>query len=351
MDEPLPLYEGKIVGQFNHRTASILINRSNVSRQAQSEVTPAIQLSDATYEVSPQYWVRSEAVRKKLTDKWQRKWLLHFCAVTSPTNERTCISCVTPLAGAGHSLFQVYPDAPIGASTCLVGNLNSYIFDFVLREKMGGINLSHFIFQQLPIVDCDAYDLHACWDRKSLLRTWTNSHVLELTYTAWDLDAFALDCGYDGPPFRWDEERRFQIRCELDAAYFHLYLGSDEEWAADTPMLREVFPTPRDAADYIMDTFPIVRRKDIARTQVKNAAGEVASEGTYITKDAILKIYDAMAEAIRTGQPYQTRLDPPPGPPTDAEGNFIPVANWDKSNWPAHIHRARAGQPAHGGDE
>ena len=25
----------------------------------------------------------------------------------------------------------------------------------------------------------------------------------------------------------------------------------------------------------------------------------------------------------------------------DAEGNFIPVANWDKSNWPPHIHPTR----------
>ena len=23
-----------------------------------------------------------------------------------------------------------------------------------------------------------------------------------------------------GPPFRWDEERRFLLRCELDAAFF-----------------------------------------------------------------------------------------------------------------------------------
>lgn len=32
--------------------------------------------------------------------------------------------------------------------------------------------------------------------------------VLELTYTAWDLEPFAKDCGFDGPPFRWDKERR-----------------------------------------------------------------------------------------------------------------------------------------------
>ena len=48
-----------------------------------------------------------------------------------------------------------------------------------------------------------------------------------------------------------------------------------------------------------------------------------------------------MSEAILTGKPYRTRLDPPPGPPVDAEGNFIPLAKWDKDNWPVHIHRAK----------
>jgi hypothetical protein len=49
-----------------------------------------------------------------------------------------------------------------------------------------------------------------------------------------------------------------------------------------------------------MDTFPIVKRKDEAKY------------GEYRTKRTILKIYDAMQNSIATGQPYQTRLDPPP---------------------------------------
>jgi hypothetical protein len=39
---------------------------------------------------------------------------------------------------------------------------------------------------------------------------------------------------------------------------------------------------------------------------------EEKSNGGYRTKCVILEIYDAMAEAIRAGQPYQTRLNPPP---------------------------------------
>jgi hypothetical protein len=50
----------------------------------------------------------------------------------------------------------------------------------------------------------------------------------------------------------------------------------------------------------ILDTFPIVKRKDEAKW------------GTYRTKDAILEIYAALAESQRTRQPYQTRLNPPP---------------------------------------
>ena len=139
---------------------------------------------------------------------------------------------------------------------------------------------------------------------------------------------FARDGGYDGPPFRWDEERRFLLRCELDAAFFHLYLPAETngDWKTarkedgcphdETPEqlaeLKKHFPTPRDAAAYIMETFPIVKRKD------------EAAHGAYHTRDTILAIYDEMAEAMKTGHPYQTRLDPPPGPPCDANGNFIP---------------------------
>lgn len=59
----------------------------------------------------------------------------------------------------------------------------------------------------------------------------------------------------------------------------------------------------RHAFSYIMDTFPIVNRKDETK------------HGHYRTKDTILQIYDALGEAMTKGQPYQTRLDPPPAAP------------------------------------
>jgi hypothetical protein len=46
----------------------------------------------------------------------------------------------------------------------------------------------------------------------------------------------------------------------------------------------------------------------------------VKAHGEYRTKRVILEIYDELAEAIATGRPYLTRLDPPPADPLVAHG-------------------------------
>jgi hypothetical protein len=137
--------------------------------------------------------------------------------------------------------------------------------------------------------------------------------------------------GRSRPPFRWDEERCFHLRWERDAAFYYLNLGSEKEWRLQHESLIRYFSTPRDAVAYIMDTFPIVRRKDEEK------------HGEYRTKRVILEIYDEMAETMRTGKPYKIRLDPSPGLPADEKGNFLLLPEWNPGqpkhpSWPPHIH-------------
>jgi hypothetical protein len=198
------------------------------------------------------------------------------------------------------------------AGFALMSAFNSFVVDYATRQKLAGGNMNFFIVNQLPIFPPNSYESACRWSEGSL-RAWILPRALELTYTAWDLEPFALDCGWSDPPFRWDDERRFLLRCELDAAFFHLYLPAEAnggwrlaegEAAADLARLESNFQTPRSAVEYIMDTFPIVRRRD-----------EEKHQGDYLTKRVILEIYDAMQEAIRTGRPYRALLDPPPADP------------------------------------
>lgn len=342
----LPLYEAKMVHHFNHRFATYEnATQANLNVGSLPQLDSQ-RLGNPCVSSHSFYWVSKSDVATRLLGKWSGEWLMVFRDITNTTNERTVINTILPRVGVGHTSPLIFPCAADAKQiTCLTSNLSAFAFDYLARQKIGGTHLTYGYFNQLPVFPPLNYCRSCDWIGPGrTLGDWLLSRVLELTDSAWDLEPFARDCGWDGPPFRWDEERRFLIRCELDAAFFHLYLPADKagHWHParkadgcpydETPEqleeLKRHFPTPTDAIDYIMDTFPIVRRKDEEKF------------GEYRTKRVILEIYDAMQEATQTGQLYETRLDPPPGPPMDAHGNFVSYAAI-ANNPPPHIHAPR----------
>jgi hypothetical protein len=308
-DQYLPLFDPKMAQQFNHRAAD-LGHSGRQFRKISKEKSSEDLLKDPLYIPTPIYWVPKAKVEHEL-EGWSHRWLLGFKDVTGTTSTRIGVFSIIPLSGVGHKFPLVLTQADAAGHALLLANLNALIIEFVLRLKFHGLSLAFFYLKQLPIIPPATYAQPCPWanDPKSeipnppSLRDWLLPRVLELTYTAWDLEAFASDCGWSGPPFRWDEERRFLLRCELDAAFFHLYLGPQSEWQQQPEALTRAFPTPRHAVSYIMDTFPIVKRKDESK------------HGHYRTKDTILQIYDALGEAMTTGKPYQTLMNPPPADP------------------------------------
>ena len=277
----LPLYEAKMVHQYTHRFGDYADKMADDEGLSLPEVA-VDRLASADYEVRPRYWVPEDAVGDRLRNRWEHRWLFGLRQNARSTDERTFISSVMPLVGCGHSIILLLADATSSSVVLLLSNFSSFAFDYVARQKLGGSNISYYIIQQLPTLP-PAVGAQPCpWRRQSTLLAWIAKRVLELSYTSWDLQPFAASLSWDGPPFRWSPARRYLLRCELDAAFFHLYdIG-------------------RDDVDYIMDTFHIVRGDD------------QAAYGEYRTKRMILEIYDRMQSAVETGEPFKTTLDPPP---------------------------------------
>ena len=214
-------------------------------------------------------------------------WLQAFRGITNATNERTLLTANISLSGVNHNgPLMEYEQSRAVASALVLANMNSFPLDWATRMSIGGAALSYFIIRQLPVLPPEAHLEEAFAGAR-----WVEfiiPRVLELTYTAHDLAGFAYELGYEGTPFRWDDERRFLLRCELDAAFFQMY------------------GLARDEVDYIMDNFPGVARED-------NAAHD-----EYRTKRVILEIYDEMALCRERRYDYQTRLSPPPADPSAA---------------------------------
>jgi hypothetical protein len=276
----LPLYEAKMIRYFDHRLGTY---DGQTEAQANVGTLPrptAEQQDDPSFAVLPRYWVAESKVEERLGDRWDLDWLLGWRDVARSTDERTMICSVMPRTAVGHKLPLVLPtrDADL-----LCACWSSFALDYVARQKMAGTSMAYFILKQLPVPKPNAFSSATPWTGDCALAAWVRARVLELSYTSYDMRQFAVDLGDEGPPFRWDEERRTGMRAELDAAFFHLY-GIE-----------------RDDVDYIMETFPIVKRRDIER------------HGAFRTKEAILRVYDSMADAESAGHPYQSILDPPPG--------------------------------------
>ncbi len=295
----LPLYEAKMIHYFDHRYGTY---QGQTEAQANMGTLPRLtpgQHDDPDFVVEPRYWVQdfdtldqqkskpdkpvysAIGVASRLAGKhWDRGWLLGWRDICRSTDERTVIAVSLPLSGTGDTLLLAFPS---GDGSLLQANLSTFVVDYCARQKLTGTHMKYFIFKQLPVLTPQAYGADVRWLADKSPTYWMKQRVLELSYTAWDVEPFARDLGDDGAPFRWDDERRRLIRAELDAAYFHLY-GLE-----------------RNEVEHVMDSFGALRRR------------EERQLGEFRTKRLILDRYDAMAEAARTGQAYQTILDPPPG--------------------------------------
>ncbi|GAA4080704.1 Eco57I restriction-modification methylase domain-containing protein [Nonomuraea soli] len=270
----LPLYEAKMVHHYDHRWGTYL---GQSDKQAKMGTLPRLgraDKDDPECVVLPRYWVPATDVEEKLGDRWDRGWLLGWRDICRATDERTLIAALIPQAGIGHTFpLALAPHA----AACLYANFSALVLDYVTRQKIAGTHLTYGYLYQLPVLPPEAYEASAPWQPEISLGDWINARVLELIYTTWDMAPFAADLGDDGPPFRWNEERRFELRCELDAAYFHLY------------------GLARDEVEFVLDSFGAFRRNDPARFAR--------------TAERVLDIYDSMAG----GPPYTGQMNPPPG--------------------------------------
>lgn len=303
LDEPgpdrLPLYEAKMIHQFDHRYGTY---KDQTEAQAAQGILP--QVDDVAkvnpgYQPLPRYWVGENLVRTRLGERADQGWLLAWRDVTSSVASRTEIAAALPIVAANHKLpIACAPRSiPLGL---LLANLNSFSFDWAARQKLGGLSMTYFVLKQLPALAPSSYSDAPRWAAEEL-GAILRRHVVELTATTSDLQAFAASLGWFGPAFRWDPTRRPFLRAELDAAYLHLY-GIE-----------------RSDVERMLDSFWIVRERDEAEF------------GAFRTKDLILDAYDAMARATPK-EPFVSHLDPPPGDPRaahpprpgDEPGHWLP---------------------------
>lgn len=249
VERMLPLYEGKMIHHYDHRWAT------HGPDGSVRDVTLE-EKQDPNFVAMPRYWVREEVIADRLPGDGG-DWMLGYRWISNATNERTLITAALPRVGAGNSLpiFAKHEDGEL-----VVAAMSSFVCDYVARQKLGGQNVTYGTVYQLTVPAPSLFMKPCPWAPTMTLGHWVRERLAAMT--------------------DWSDPRlRDEVRAELDAAFFHTY------------------GVPREDVDYIMETFPIVMRKDIAVS------------GSYRTKELILEVYDAMQAASETGCAYRSPFE------------------------------------------
>lgn len=227
----VPLYEGKMIWLYNHHYA----DWPTEGERPNTVPTPTLEQLANPYDTPmPWYWVPQEEVDNRLikTDKdgniiweWPHKWFIGYRCIARSVDLRTFILSPIPDAcGVGHSATLLFVERGTMPGALLLGMMSSLVFDYAIRQKVGGINMSTFFVKQFPVLTPEQITSSG-YERGIVER------VTRLCWFNHDLDGWMEElreecpAEYDLPeePVIWDEGQRAVWQAELDAIFAHLY--------------------------------------------------------------------------------------------------------------------------------
>ncbi|MEI7672291.1 MAG: hypothetical protein WCK00_09285, partial [Deltaproteobacteria bacterium] len=140
--EAKPLYEGRMIGQFDCCATRWV--RGN-GRTAEWEDLP-LEMKD----FGPQFLIASDHIL--VSNQIRKVTKFALTRVSSATNCRTVIATVIPDFPSQHSLFTGTVGDRFGIGTLTItGCFNSFVFDFVVRRRCVGVNVTASIIDESPL--------------------------------------------------------------------------------------------------------------------------------------------------------------------------------------------------------
>lgn len=283
----VPLYEGKMIWHYNHHYGSWPIEGE---RPNSINMPSETELENPDSCIMPWYWVPLSAVNDRLVkyDKdgnivweWKHKWMLGYRCVARSVDIRTFICSPIPNAiGVGNSATLLYAERGTMPVASLCAMMSSLTFDFAVRQKVGGINMSTFFVKQFPVLTPDQIPSAMQWQ--------IVKQVAELCYFNHDMDGWASELWDEmneeqraelpqlgaQQPWIYNPERRAILQAELDAIFAHLY-------GLNTEDLR-----------YILDPEDVCGKGCINETFRVLKDNEIRQYGEYRTKRLVLEAWN-----------------------------------------------------------
>lgn len=219
-DVALPLYQGVMMNQFD---ACAKAWKNGAGFQAVWEPLAADQRT-----LSPQYLVSRSNYFE--SPKVSRHWKLGYRRIARTTDTRTWIGTLISDLPAGDSIFYLISDEnkPVN-SLNLAAILNSYVYDWQLRNRLVGTNLSWFVLEETTGINRSTFEKISCDQLVLRLIGTTLKHAVEWQF--YQNQDKSLRSQHWKSLWAITPHERLRLRCILDAVVAHLYGLDPEDFA------------------------------------------------------------------------------------------------------------------------
>jgi len=149
-EDNIPIYEGKFFNQFDGKFSGFngVAEKLRYGNKSSSKNIDEAKKAIADYFPESRFFINAEKWRQ-LSKNHNEKFMLAWRSLTSATNTRTCIATVLPFIPASQSVqFLTTNQFDL---LYLSGLFNSVVFDYILKKKLSGIDLTQSVINQMPV--------------------------------------------------------------------------------------------------------------------------------------------------------------------------------------------------------
>lgn len=149
-DGNTPVYEGKFFNQFDGKYSGFngVADKLKYGSKSSSVILDKEKKNEANYFPESRFFIDTKKWLH-LSKNHSEEFMLAWRSLTSATNTRTCIATVLPFIPASQSVqfLTTYKNNIL----YLCGLFNSVVFDFILKKKLSGIDLTQSVINQIPV--------------------------------------------------------------------------------------------------------------------------------------------------------------------------------------------------------
>ncbi len=218
-DDNVPIYEGKFFNQFDGKFSGFngVEDELRYGNKTSSVIIDESKKEISDYFPESRFFINAEKWQQ-LSKNHNEKYMLAWRSLTSATNTRTCIATVLPFIPASQSV-QFLTTNP-NDLLYLSGLFNSVVFDFILKKKLSGIDLTQSVINQMPVPEISQLENNINFNGNSAS---IKKHISSLVFSLLKNDIRLTQLIDSVDLFHLNEENRNTTIQKIDLLFMLLY--------------------------------------------------------------------------------------------------------------------------------